>query len=399
MTQNGSGGKNDNVLYVYDRICPKDSKKKQILKEYGKTSAASDVRNYTYGKDFAHRQRERARIYAEAHPYANARRNASSQRASSQAYNYRPGAQTNGSGEVRTKTNRAESERPLKIIIEHIINLFDTIEERGKADENIAKQHAIIKKRLYDHRNTILTAFLVLLVTLAFVFISYKLVFVIDSVDVSGSDIYSNEEIVFSSGIGVGDNLYSFDKTEAEADITFRCPYIKSAEITRTVPKSVSVVLEEDSELYFANIWGEYVILSPSLRVLDTIDRDTAKANGLIELVLPPVSYSVEGRAVKFISARDERFIRSVLEEVVNSELYANGLLDKVDLTDEYGITMQAGSKYLLKFGNETDCDLKLRMAYRAITDVTNENNSPARVDLTVVGEASIMFDMQLSLD
>ncbi|MGN1410512.1 MAG: cell division protein FtsQ/DivIB, partial [Eubacteriales bacterium] len=367
--------------------------------EYGKTEPASRVKNYAYsnGQSFSQRQRERARAYSEAHPYAGKRRADTSRRADSRSYTYRPDSPSSQRG--GEKVRQSESDRPLKLIIERIINLFDSIEERGRTDEQIAKQRAIARKRFYDHKNTIITALVVVIVLAVFVVTAYKLVFVIDTFSASGSGIYDESEILASSGISLGDNLYSFDKETVSADITFRCPYIKSAEITRTLPRSVSIALEDDSELYFADIWGEYVILSPSLRVLGTIDRGQAREKGLIELVLPAVSYSVSGRAVEFVSARDERFIRNILTEVMSSELFAGGIIDKIDLSDEYAITMQAQSKYILKFGSETDCDLKLRMAYRTIDKLAEENTSPAKIDLTTVGEASVRFDMQLELD
>ena len=239
-----------------------------------------------------------------------------------------------------------------------------------------------------------MTLFAVLFLTVV-----YKVVFVVKTVNVTGTEKYTDSEVLAASGIVEGDTLYSFSRTDAENEIIFRCPYIRSAEITRTIPNTVSVAVDEDTEMYFADIWGDYLILSPSLRVLGKTDRGQARENGLVELVLPAVSSSVTGKNISFVSARDERFIRNILSEVSSSELFASGMLDKVDLSDEYAVAAQAEGKYLLKFGNESDSDLKLKMAYKTIASLQDENTSPARVDLTVVGEASVRFDMKLELD
>ena len=388
------GKKVKDVLYVYDRICTKTSKKNELISEYGKTDTAK-VHKYTgeLGKGFAKKQKDRARAYFDAHPYSDAARNsAKERRASSRAYTYEPTRQ--GGGErVRAET------RPLKLVLDRIINLFDTLEERGQADEWIAKQRAIARKRFYDHKNTILTVLFVTLFAALFLTVVYKVVFVVKTVNVTGTEKYTDSEVLTASGIVEGDTLYSFSRTDAENEIIFRCPYIRSAEITRTIPNTVSVAVDEDTEMYFADIWGDYLILSPSLRVLGKTDRGQARDNGLVELVLPAVSSSVTGKNISFVSARDERFIRNILSEVSSSELFAAGMLDKVDLSDEYAVTAQAEGKYLLKFGNESDSDLKLKMAYKTIASLQDENTSPARVDLTVVGEASVRFDMKLELD
>lgn len=391
--------KNKEVLYVYDRVCTKTSKKNEIISEYGKETSAK-VKKYTYDGNvsFAGRQRERAKAYAQAHPYADsARESAKERRSASTAYTYEPSsvgsARTTGGERVRTQ------QKPLKLVIERFINLFDTLEERAEADEWIAKRRAVARKKFYDHKNTILTTLFVLCFVSLFMTVVYKTVFVVRDFEVTGSSRYSDTEVFEASGIEEGDNLYSFSKTVCEDEITFKCPYIRSVEITRNVPKSVTIAAEEDSEMFFANVWGDYLVLSPSLRVLGTIEKADAREAGLVELVLPAVSYSVSGRSIEFVSARDERFIRNILNEVSSSELFTSGMLDKIDLSDEYAVTAQSSGKYLMKLGGETDCDLKLKMAYHTIVSLAEENSSPARIDLTEVGEASVRFDMNLSLE
>ena len=84
------GKKVKDVLYVYDRICTKTSKKNELISEYGKTDTAK-VHKYTgeLGKGFAKKQKDRARAYSDAHPYSDAARNsAKERRASSTAYTY-----------------------------------------------------------------------------------------------------------------------------------------------------------------------------------------------------------------------------------------------------------------------------------------------------------------------
>ncbi len=387
------------VLYVYDRVCPKKSKRKELLREYGTPSSHSGASTFS-GEPFAARQRARAKQFSEANPYFDTRKAAYEdvrrQRDASRAYNYGHASSRAARGGYEAVRRK---KRPLKIVLDRIINLFDTIEERSRADEQIAKQRAISRKKFYDHKNGIITALLVILIFSLFVFSVFRFFFVIESVSASGGEIYSEGEILSSAGIYVGDNLYAFDKDRAEADITFRCPYIKTADITRTPPKTVSVTVTEDSAMYFARIWDDCVVLSPGLRVLEKTTKADAREAGLVELVLPPVSYSVEGRTIEFLSARDERFIREILTDVAEAELYSSGMIDKIDLSDEFSVSMQISSKYLFKMGGEEDFDLKLKMGYKTIIDLQTESNSPARVDLTVVGEASVRLDMKLELE
>lgn len=393
----------DDVLYVYDRVCPKNAKKRQINRTYGNAAAGSNSANgrqsgtppeRVYGKAFAESQRQRA----DAAGLKNGTRTQSGQAESQSrtqyrdghAYTYRPG--NVGGGE-------AVKNRPLKLMIEKIANFFETIEERGRRDEAIAKQRAIAWKKFSEYRHILGTSLLLLAITVIFVLLVYKMFFVVEDVSVSGTEMYTQEEILASSGFAAGDNLYSFAAEDAEDAITFLCPYIKSAEVERTIPKSVAITLEDDTAAYCTTIWGDCVKLSAGLRVLEVVSAEEAQAEGLIELVLPPVKYSVTGRMIEFSDARNERFIRNVLTEVRESTLAAAGMIDAVDLSDEYDISLQSGGRYLLKIGDEADCDLKLRMAYKTMTDDGFDQLLPARIDLTEVGKAIIKPDASLSFD
>lgn len=390
----------DDVLYVYDRVCPKQSKKRQINRTYGtadpgvgQTSRQSgSPPNRVYGKAFADSQRQRAKAASriDGTRYHSGSEAGRPRTQTSHAYTYRPG-DVNGGEAVKN--------RPLKLMIDRIVNFFESIEERGRRDEAIAKQRAIAWKRFSEYKHIIGTALLLLLITIIFVMLVYKMFFVVEDVSVSGTERYTKEEILLSADVDIGDNLYSFAASDAENAITFLCPYIKSADINRTIPKSVAITLEEDKAAYYTMIWGDCVKLSSGLRVLEIADKETAAAEGLTELVLPPVKYSVAGRVLEFSDARNERFIRNVLSEVSKSSLAAAGMIDALDLSDEYDITIESGGRYLLRVGGEEDCDLKLRMAYKTMTSDKFDQLLPARIDLSEVGKAIVKPDASLTFD
>ena len=393
------------VLYVYDRVCPKESKKRQIDKTYRPDKYSSPAGfenrnpNRVYGKAFAERQRRRAEEYARCAAESSARgagygeanfkhTSAGSARRQNGGYNDRPG---------RAQGGEAVREKPLKLLIDGIINLFESIEDRGRADERIAKQKAIAFKKFSEYKHALTTAFILVLITAVFCTLVYNMFFVIKDIGAEGSEIYSSDTLTEVSGIEAGTTLYSFKAADAEEEIIFRCPYIKSAEISRTLPNKVTITVEDDSAYYITKIWDHYVVLSSGLKVLD-IQSEKADA-ALIELVLPPVSYSVGGRVIEFEDPRDERFIRSILDEVANSSLGTAGMVDKIDLSNEYAISIQSAGKYLMQIGDETNCDLKLRMAYKTVTSKDFEAGTPARINLSEVGEASVRYDLQLSFD
>ena len=396
--------KEQEILYVYDRVCTKEWKQAEILREYGdiQIRAESPSRERRYYSEFAEAQRQRAaeaRKNAPSRPSDPEKRDGASRASSGEGasrprasefssegtktYSYRPGTPEGGEA---VKTRR-------RLNLDWLLSLFESQEARGEADLMIAKRRAVALKKLKEYRHIIVTSMLLTLVMLLAVFGIYKLVFVIDDVSADGSEVYSAEEIAAASGIELGENLYSFRASDAENEITFLCPYIKSAAVDRSVPTSVSIAVEDDRAYWWANIWGDTVLLSQGLRVLEVHENDEPDVDGLIELILPPVDKSVAGRPLIFTSARSERYIRSVLSTAAASSLAADGMIDRIDLTNEYDITMKACGKYNLKCDGESDMDIKLKMAYATITSPNFESANRASIDLTIIGEASVMYD------
>ena len=399
----------DPIYYVYDRVCTKEGKQSEILREYGdiQIRTANPSRDRLYHSEFAEAQRRRAEAARHSGPSrpgytaddgkktsssgsfsgGGASRSSAGSTGGSRAYTYRPGAAEGG---------EAVQEGGFS----WFGRIFTTLEERGIIDVQIAKKQAAAIRKLREYRHVFFTAFILTLVTVFAVFGAYKLFFVIRGTTVSGSERYAEEEILDASGIGEGDNLYSFRASDAEARITFLCPYIRTAAVSRSVPVAVTVAVEDDYAVYCAEIWDDTMLLSGGLRVLEVLRSGDEVPAGVVKLILPPVDKSVAGRVLRFTNARSERYIRAVLASASASRLMQDGLLDEIDLTEEYDITMRAcGRRVKFSCANEADMDLKLRMAYAIVNSDQFDHTNRARVDLSQVGEASVMYDFAAAED
>ncbi|MBQ8187479.1 MAG: FtsQ-type POTRA domain-containing protein [Clostridia bacterium] len=370
-------------LYVYDRVCPRESKRKQILREYGTAPARQK-----WDRDGSPRP-EPEPEHSPRRP--SGRRNSGPRIRQAQtrgggAYNYRPG---------RARGGEAVRENTLKSFRERIVTLFESIEERGRRDETIARNQAIAWKKLVEYRRAIFTVLILLGVLVLFMFAVYRLFFVITEVDVSGSALYTDSEITEAAGFSPGDNLYSFDAGAAQDQITFNLPMIRTAQIERSIPKSVAVAVEEDVPAFVCEIWGDDVILSSGLRVLGTATAETT----LPVLVLPAVDYSVAGRVLSFADDRDERYIRSVLGDLLASSVWQNGMVTRLDLSDEYDMEMSVYGMYLLRLGGEADCSHKLKLAYKTIMSEAFTKNVPARIDVRDPAKAAVNYEPGLVVE
>ncbi len=406
--------KTKKAYYVYDRICTKEIKTQQILREYGtcaadRPDAPPNVHSERpFGRDFAESQRKRAEEYLRNKPERPNRDEPEGQTYTDSAgneYIYRPApeipGQRFGFGKI-SGDGTAVRQRPLKLMIDQMINLFETIDSRRKRDEDAAKRQAIARKKFTENRHALFTAGILLLVTILFTIFVYFAFFVISDVEVEGSELYTAEEVVEAAGFAVGDNLYSFHAGRAEELILFHCPQLRSAQISRTVPNSVDIALADDQAVYYAEIYGEMALLSAGLRVLGFADADAAAESGLTRVVLPAVQNSVAGRVLTFAEERSLRYVRNVLAAAQGSALYGEGRIGTIDVSDEHNVTVTCDKMYILKLGDEKDADLKLRMAYKTIGSDSFDREIPAHINLSRLsedGEATVRYDMRLTVE
>ena len=71
----------------------------------------------------------------------------------------------------------------------------------------------------------------------------------------------------------------------------------------------------------------------------------------------------------------------------------------RIELTDEYEISMKACGIYSLICGGEADMNLKMKMAYVTITSGKLDSEIRATINLKEVGEAVAMYDFSESGD
>ncbi len=271
------------------------------------------------------------------------------------------------------------------------------MEDKRREDVDDARKRASARRKFIERRRGLLLALTIILFTVLFVFGFYKLVFVVRNINVEGNLTYAAEEIIEASGVKKGLNLFSFRASTTDSNVTFGCPYVEHVEVKRSPPGTVTLKVIEDVPSYYADIFGQTVILSDGLRVLDTLAEGEPVPDALIRLKLPAVSYSVEGRLIGFVGEKDERSIRATLEAAAESDLCER--ITTIDLRDLYNIEASCDGKYLLVFGSSTDIDVKLATAAKVLEDPMFESGNKARINLSDPSKTSAVFDGTVVID
>lgn len=69
--------------------------------------------------------------------------------------------------------------------------------------------------------------------------------FRVETVEVTGNQRYTQEEIIEASGIQTGDNLYALNKVRIDRRIRTRLPYVGELSINRSLPSTIRIAVTE----------------------------------------------------------------------------------------------------------------------------------------------------------
>lgn len=199
-------------------------------------------------------------------------------------------------------------------------------------------------------------AFIVLII---FAVLSVTVFFNVETVIVTGSSIYTAEQIAEASGIRGGDNMIRKNMGKAEKRITEDLIYIETAEITRRFPSSLEISVSPCEETAcLSNDDNGYWIVSKTGKMLTLEEEPIA---GL------PVFYGAEPAegqtpGMTFSSA-DEHKTDVIYELMERSEFGFGSKITSYDVTDRLNISCMYEDRIEIQLGVISDIDYKFRLA------------------------------------
>lgn len=237
------------------------------------------------------------------------------------------------------------------------------------------------------------TASFVLLLTL---YVLYAYVFVVDFVEVSGNSRYTSEEILSACGINAGDKLYDLPVNidELENLLMKKFPYIEAVDVERFIPNRVVITVVEDAAEFVAEIYGEYVLLSEDLRVLEI--SDVKPEGNFVRIVLPEVKNAVEGELIEF--KEDMLNVASAAATAVCSETMRSGTT-VLNISDRFGIWIGYEDRYKLMIGDINDIELKLTIAFEIMKNDIFSGGNKGTIYLDNTGSPSVIIDNSITFD
>ena len=247
---------------------------------------------------------------------------------------------------------------------------------------NSVERYYASKQKRRKSRRAKLYAFLILFCIATFVILSLTVFFNIRSFSVQGNTTYSKAQIIASTGLAEGDNLFRLNKFKIAEAMQEKLPYICAVEIYRKLPTTLCIDVQESGAAMVAYHGGKYVLLSSKLKVLEFKEE---LPEGVCYLIGVKFGELAVGKPAVFEKATTEQMLGTLLSEVQEHLDFSK--VSALDLTESYNLRLYYDNHRIkVLLGASEKLDDKLQMASTTIRQ--NGVSEYARIDITTATSA-----------
>lgn len=215
----------------------------------------------------------------------------------------------------------------------------------------------------------------------AVVVAALTLFFRVDTIEVTGTQRYTAQEIIDASGVDTGDNLFLLNKYNVDQNIRSVLPYVQELRINRRLPDTLVIQVEECGTPLAVVQDGSAWLVSPAGKIVEQVEASAAENYAVIdgcELLAPSVGTSL-ALATEYASQQQSLLdLLAALEEA--------GLLDQVDaihLDDLSILRMDYAGRFVVELPYGADYAYKLRFLTAILEKGAIQDNQTGTIQLT----------------
>ena len=214
--------------------------------------------------------------------------------------------------------------------------------------KRMERQRRIRKRRLI----TFFIFFIIFLICVG-IALSLTIFFPIEKISVTGSKIYTAQQIENVSGIDVGDNLFALSEKAVLKKIKRKLPYIECVKLKRELPSSLSIEVSDAKEFACFYVGDKYYTVSKSGWVLN-------------ETETPPENlFLISGATVKcsvgneMIFSNQEEKVR--IDEITTTLTEEKLKTDYIDISSNVSLKLGVEGRFDVELGTANDLHEKIR--------------------------------------
>lgn len=154
----------------------------------------------------------------------------------------------------------------------------------GASRTGARSRRAIVERQKKKKRRRMISRIgIAVLVLLAIVF-APTIFFQVSKINVTGDTRYTSEQLIRSTGVKQGDNMFFLDTKQIAADLKDEYPYLDTVKLRRKLPSTLQIEVSDRTAALSIEQNGKYLILDMSGKVLEktkSAAKGTAKVTGV----------------------------------------------------------------------------------------------------------------------
>ena len=196
-----------------------------------------------------------------------------------------------------------------------------------------------------------------MILTIVFVTLSMTVFFNINTINVSGSEVYSSDQILASVDARSGDNLLRLNTEKIAKNALARLTAADSVEVTRHFPDQLDVSVTDGVPVLQVSMNGQFYRFTEKGRLIAV--SDTAVVDALVVVGPDPSALSV-GQYMDSLSSEAQATFS--VWKTVRDVLYNYSIADisAMDLSDEINVRLYYQNRIEIRVGTLTEMDEKI---------------------------------------
>lgn len=211
-------------------------------------------------------------------------------------------------------------------------------------------------------------------------------------IEVSGTTRYEAADIIATSGIESGDNLFAINKFEVAEKILEEYPYIEQIKIRRRLPDTFTFEIVERVPTAYIEGEGNRWLIDNNAYIVELLSKDAAVKVPKItggEVVTPR-----EGSELILKNEDQLTALKEVLTSLRKTEMTDKTV--RVDIGKLYAINIVLGERFLVELGDSQELGAKIRMLNAVLSELGEYDKGT--INVSAIKEARFRPDINIDL-
>ena len=217
--------------------------------------------------------------------------------------------------------------------------------------------------------------------------VALALFFKIETINITGTNRYSQEEVLTASGIQIGDNMFLMNKFNAAEQITSSLPYIETVQIRRQIPTTLQIDVRECTAPAAIQSDDQVWLISGAGKIVDCVGNASWEEYAQITGI--PLLDPVIGQIITVEAGKEpiKQQLFSLLQQLDNKGMLRD--VQAIHFEDSTTITLHYLDRFdvIMNYG----ADFSYKLEYLQAVVQRLEINETGTIDMTQDDKASFI--------